>query len=362
MGKPAVQQKALRKFFMNIEDQQLAAYRTALYTAFFAKCAQGQDYFKQSSTRLHFIADRMLMYTQDVFKDPKGVMESLSALGLRHVGYGIPTELFGPFVSSAIECFRGMTKDEQQEEAFRWSLNLISRVLVRTITEGSTLVMRAINANCAKMLRKAVSCAPRGLRAEWMLRVQVGTQSISPLLWSIESGSLEAAQAILLDLLTIRADRDHYYYAMDALFNRHPDIIQRIGEDGPELLPTLLDGLIWRSRNTSDGTRRVNYFIKYLVVDPKDGFSQSFRDVVAHGDPTIACHPAVVLAADILWSHVVAYTFLLSKLWFLLNLVVFVVTMAIITDYSESASSVSLLGMFIGRLFIYVSGSSSFGI
>lgn len=356
MGKPAVQQKALRKFFMNIEDQQLAAYRTALYTAFFAKCAQGQDYFKQSSTRLHFIADRMLMYTQDVFKDPKGVMESLSALGLRHVGYGIPTELFGPFVSSAIECFRGMTKDEQQEEAFRWSLNLISRVLVRTITEGSTLVMRAINANCAKMLRKAVSCAPRGLRAEWMLRVQVGTQSISPLLWSIESGSLEAAQAILLDLLTIRADRDHYYYAMDALFNRHPDIIQRIGEDGPELLPTLLDGLIWRSRNTSDGTRRVNYFIKYLVVDPKDGFSQSFRDVVAHGDPTIACHPAVVLAADILWSHVVAYTFLMSKLWFLLNLVVFVVTMAIITDYSESASSVSLLGMFIGRLFIYVFG------
>ena len=28
------------------------------------------------------------------------------ALGLRHVGYGIPTELFGPFVSSAIEKIR----------------------------------------------------------------------------------------------------------------------------------------------------------------------------------------------------------------------------------------------------------------
>lgn len=27
---------------------------------------------------------------------------------------------------------------------------------------------------------------------------------------------LKCAQAILLDLLTIRADRDHYYYAMDA--------------------------------------------------------------------------------------------------------------------------------------------------
>ena len=29
------------------------------------KCAQGQDYFKQSSTRLHFIADRVIMFTQE---------------------------------------------------------------------------------------------------------------------------------------------------------------------------------------------------------------------------------------------------------------------------------------------------------
>lgn len=34
------------------------------------------------------------------------MMQDLSALGLRHVGYGIPTELFGPFVSAAIEKIR----------------------------------------------------------------------------------------------------------------------------------------------------------------------------------------------------------------------------------------------------------------
>ena len=34
-------------------------------------------------------------------------------------------------------------------------------------------------------------------------------------------------KAILHDLLTIRADRDQYYYAMDALFNRHTDIVKR---------------------------------------------------------------------------------------------------------------------------------------
>ena len=48
-----------------------------------------------------------------------------------------------------------------------------------------------------------------------MLNIQVGTQSISPLIWSIEIGSLDAAKAIIQDLLTIRADRERYYYGMD---------------------------------------------------------------------------------------------------------------------------------------------------
>lgn len=39
-----------------------------LRDAFSRKCAQGQDYFKQSSTRLHFIADRVIMFTQDAWQ------------------------------------------------------------------------------------------------------------------------------------------------------------------------------------------------------------------------------------------------------------------------------------------------------
>ena len=37
--------------------------------------------------------------------------------------------------------------------------------------------------------------------------ITVGTQSISPFYWAIESGSLECARAMIQDLLTIRADR-----------------------------------------------------------------------------------------------------------------------------------------------------------
>ncbi|CAE8714292.1 unnamed protein product [Polarella glacialis] len=108
-----------------------------------------------------------------------------------------------------------MTTDDNAEDGFRWSLSLISRILVRTINEGSTIVMKAINTNSARQLAKAVSCAPRGKRALWLLNITVGTQSISPFYWSIESGSLESAKAMLVDLLTLRADRDNYYYGFD---------------------------------------------------------------------------------------------------------------------------------------------------
>ena len=32
-------------------------------------------------------------------------------------------------------------------------------------------------------------------------------------------------------------------------------------------MPTLLDGLVWRSRQTKEGMRRVNYYVKHLIQD-----------------------------------------------------------------------------------------------
>ena len=52
----------------------------------------------------------------------------------------------------------------------------------------------------------------------WMLIVQVSTVSISPLMWSISSNNLEASISMIDDLLTIRADRDRYDYAVDEIY------------------------------------------------------------------------------------------------------------------------------------------------
>jgi len=269
LGKPPIHQRALEKFFAGLHDAEKHTLRREVYAKFFALAPSGQEFFKQSTTRLHFIADKIVEMTLEMYIKPRRMSEDISALGLRHVGYGIPTEFFGPFVTACVGVVRKMTNDEVAEEGFRWSLGLISRILVRTILEGSTIVMKAINANSEKSLKKAVQCAPRGKRAEWLLKVQVGTQAISPLYWAIESGSLEAASAMLEDLVVIRADRDRYYYSVDDLFARHPDVIKRLVLDAPNLLKVLLDGLVWRSRLAENGRRRVNYYVKHLIVAPQ---------------------------------------------------------------------------------------------
>merc|ERR1719150_1299554 len=295
MGKPAIQERALAKLWASLDEAAQMYVRREVYAKFFAISPAGQDYFKQSTTRLHFIADRIVGMTREILKDPKRMVEDISALGLRHVGYGIPTDLFGPFVTACVQVVRMLTDNDAAEESFRWSLSLISRILTRVINEGSTIVMKAINSNSGKQLKKAVSCAPRGKRALWMLNVQVGTQSISPLLWAIETGGLEAAKEIITDLLIIRADRDRYYYGMDAMFERHDDIIKRLCADAPALLPILLDGLIWRSRITEDGQRRVNYYVKHLLVDADGSFSKTLEWIIDSNDPKIICHPVLVL-------------------------------------------------------------------
>jgi len=335
MGNPSVWEKALGKAFCSLHDRQKFEIRKAIYARFFDLAPSGQNFFKQSSAYLHIIAEKIMNMTIDMYINPVKMVDDISALGLRHVGYDIPVPLIAPFVTACVEIFSQWCKDKKAIEAFRWSLGLVSRMLSRTITEGSTVVMKAINTNAVKNLRKAVSCAPRGERAKWMLRVQVGTQNISPLLWAIESGAFEAASFIFKDLLSIRADRDKYYYGVDELFDRHPNIVQTLCVDAPGLLPVLLDGLIWRARVTQNGQRRVNYYVKHLLVNPDGTFASALRWISHLKDPKIVCHPVVALLSDKMWKGVSRWTFTLAKSWSVMTLVVFITSQSVLKRVND---------------------------
>jgi hemoglobin-like flavoprotein len=354
-GQPPSWEKALGKILGSFDEETKFEIRKDIYARFFTLAPAGQDFFKQSNTYLHFIADKIIGMTLELYQNPVKMVDDISALGLRHVGYGIPTELFGPFVTACVEVMMTRTNDETTVEAFRWSLGLVSKMLVRTITEGSTIVMKAINNNSQRNLKKAVSCAPRGDRAKWMLLVQVGTQSISPLAWSVESGNFEAAIAIIKDLLSFRADRDRYYYGVDDLFARHPDIIKMLCDQAPDLLPKMLDGLIWRSRLTESGMRRVNYYLKYLLIQEDGSFSPALKWITATRDPKLVCHPVIVLTSDIVWSRVAYRAFLSGKSWLFFTLLVFITSQSVLKNLNpdDARKEGERIAIFACRAFIY---------
>jgi len=346
---------AVVRFFTSLAEEPRYKLRASIYDRFFESTPAGQEYFKQSDTRLHFIVEKVFSYSQDIYGDPWQIIDDLSALGLRHVGYGVPTDMFAPFVDACVDVIREASADAAALEGFKWSLGMVFKQLVRTVAEGSTIVMKAVNANSKKMLQRAISCAPRGQRFQWLLKVQVGTQSISPLYWAIQSGNLAAAEAIMQDLLVFRADRERYYYGNDALFERHQDIINCLCREAPMLIPVLLDGLIWRSPRTEKGLRRVNYYVKHLIVNQEGEPAEFLREICSTKDPKIMVHPVVVTVSDTLWNGLVRNHFLLSRLWFLVSLLVFMLSEAILPKEPalEGAFSVRI-AVFFGRTFMYV--------
>ncbi|CAJ1356900.1 unnamed protein product [Effrenium voratum] len=351
---PPQYEKVLRNFLANLQEDNLNILRTSLFSKFFTAVPAGQDYLKTSATRMNFIADRIVEMTLEMYERPRKMAEELSGLGLLHVGMSVPQELFPPFVQAAQEAVEDLVDHDVLLQSFRWSLSLTSRIMARVIFEGSTVIMKAICVNDELALRKAMSVAARSERNAQLLTVSVGTRSISPLYWSIDSGSLECAKSILEDILTIRADRDVYYYGCDALFERHPEVIQHLCNYAPNLLWTLLDGLIWRSRITHSGQRRVNYFVKNLIQDRDGNFSHNISWLVNYRNAKVISHPAVVLAADTVWFNLAVHQFLKGRIFFLFTLCVFVTGQSILVHHDGSESDVENVIVACCRGFTYM--------
>ena len=282
------------------------------------------------------------------------MVDELSALGLRHVGYGVPVELFAPFtdtivitmkpivgeiakhVTTIAEAGKSNTHwledfnipDKMMLDGFRWSLGLVARILMRTITEGSTSVMQAISHDDHKQITKALADAPRFDRIRWQLRVRVGTQTISPLHYALRSGSHQSARKMIADVLTIRADRQRYYYGMDELFKYQPDVAEHVCSEAPFLAMDLLEGLVWRSHKSHDGMRSVIYYLKYLVQDTEEDstLSRALKTFINFKNAKIIQHPIMVYTTDMLWTRLVVRAFLFDRCWTGFTFVIYVLS------------------------------------
>ena len=322
---PIRNQQCLRTFLSRLDEDALATFKLQVFDTFFSTCEESQLYLRAANKRLQYIMGRVLNIMSDIYTRTHKAVIAISALGLLHAGHGIPEDLVRPFVQAFMTSIKEAVPDTSIHDGLWWTLDLIGRIFIRTLAEGSTPVIIAINKNNTKVLNTAVSNAPRGQRDVVLLRVQVGTESMSPLVWALEKGALESAGAILQDLLTMRADRARYYYGMEAIWSRHPDIIPLLCNKAPSLLTTVLDGLIWRSKNVKQGMRRVNYYISSMLVGDEGQLTTSLLDLIKHGDPEIVCHPSAVFQADLLWTRLCVLPWAITKAWFCVTLILFVV-------------------------------------
>lgn len=322
--------KKLGTALTTADEQTFQSLRRMLFARFFADMPSAQEYLKTSMTRLYFVADRIIQMTFELLDNPEKMIEEISSVALMHVGMNIPREFFKPFRRAAQETFQAVIQNEVAAQGFSWSILLVTRVMTRVIAAGSTVVMKAVCLHNETALYSSMAIAPRSERALQLLSVRAGGQTTSPLYWAINTGTLRCASIIIEDLLTIRADRDHYYYGCDTLFDVHPELIHRLCNSAPTLLQPLLDGLVWRSRTTQQGMRRVNYYIKNLLQDKDGEFSKSIEWLVNYNDPQAISHPTSTLAVNLLWSGLAMPFFLASRAFFMLSLCAFMAGQSIL--------------------------------
>ena len=122
------------------------------------------------------------------------------------------------------------------------------------------------------------------------------------------------------------------------------------------------------------GMRRVNYYVKHLIQDngllcldalmrtfilfcsqDLDGnFSPNLECFVTHGDPNTIRHPTVVLFADILWHRVASFKFIVSKLFSVFILIVFIFGQAILLRHTRDQTPEEEYAMFACRVVNYL--------
>uniref|UniRef100_A0A7S0U4W9 Globin domain-containing protein n=2 Tax=Hemiselmis andersenii TaxID=464988 RepID=A0A7S0U4W9_HEMAN len=261
-------------------------------------------------------------------EDPASFFDELKPLVIRHIKYGVRSQYMKPFgivLMRTMEHVLGPLWTTDVSAAWKSLWTRCSCVVSRSLNVGTNLITVSIVNGDLCQLRRAVACAPRCDRAKWIVQVQVNGSVLSPLYWAVRDCKYAMARFMLRDLLTIRADREEYYYGAHLLFESHPDLVSALCRESPQLVSTLFDGLMWHSQAVEKGKVRVNYYIGELYGAPEgDPWASPLAVFCAEGKPWMFDHPVLDKVLQLKWGRL-KLLFFAEQTVFALILVLFMV-------------------------------------
>jgi hemoglobin-like flavoprotein len=283
---------------------------------------------------------------------PERFFEELRALTIRHVKYGVKAEYIKPFgkaLLSGVEELMGDKYDPVRQAAWLTLWQRVSTCVSRSLNAGTNLITVSLVNGDLERLQDAIMCAPRNERVSWVCRVEVYGSILSPVYWAIRDGRFEIANFLISDALSIKADRDNYYYGRQELCNSHPDLLAILCRECPSLVETFMDGLLWHSQTVEEGHLRANYYIADMFGDPKktpDAFKSALAIVCMEGEPSMFGHPIMEKLLSVKWDRFGSRIFTATQAVFALLLVLY--TIGYVDDVRSCAFEFLVIKNFVG--------------
>eukprot|EP00397_Hematodinium_sp_SG-2012_P002998 GEMP01003006.1.p1 GENE.GEMP01003006.1~~GEMP01003006.1.p1 ORF type:complete len:1130 (+),score=154.99 GEMP01003006.1:81-3470(+) len=323
------------------------------YGVLFAASVEVQQYFYKPNSLVKFIVSKVLQIIVAILHFPDATTHGIRALGMRHIKYAIPPDLFplfGVSLTGTLPSFLEGFWDENIREAWATVFEFVKDCMTRAVLSGTNLVTKALVSNNATDCEDALSAAPRNERIIWLLEIDVSNIKVSPFQWALQDAKFEVARFMLNDTLVIRADREAYYYGKDVLFRVHQDLIDMLCRLSPPMLFNVFDGLMWHSRNIVDGQRRVNYYIRDVYGNPNvSEYEDSFATPLAHltrlRNSEVFTHPFVLFLLVLKWKQIGFNIYLRMQLINIMTLLFFMLGWVILDINTDEAFACRVLAV-----------------
>jgi len=322
-----------------MQGQDMVAIGVIVYTRLFELSDEVQNFFYKPNAMVTYIVKKCIWIFSTLSHEPILISHEVRSLGMRHIKYNIPPvhfPLFGKAILYALSAVLEGFWTDSAEKSWLSVFEFVMKTMTRAVNEGSNLVTKSMVNNSVDEMEYTLRQAPRGVRDLWVLEVNVSGEIISPFYWALYDGKQDMARYILNDLLTIRADRERYYFGSPLLFDTHPGLIKNLAVLAPHLLNELFDGLMWRSRLTENGYRRVNYYIQDIYGDPtKERFFDPYHTPLAELGrlhySELYEHPVPQFIVSLKWEKFARSMFVRSQTLFFFLLLLFVAGYSILS-------------------------------